>query len=83
LDLCFVLVVVLVGVVVGLLLVAGLLVEPPDLPPHPATAKVLARTARSVSMAVSGVLFMGRAPSVVRGLGRSPYQAFPASIAVG
>jgi hypothetical protein len=73
LDLCFVLV---VGDVVGLLLVVGFAVEPLDLPPHPATATVLARTARIVSMAVSGVLFMGRAPMVVRGLGRSPYQAF-------
>jgi EmrB/QacA subfamily drug resistance transporter len=76
--LCFVLV---DGVVVGLLLVAGLAVEPPDLLPQPATATVLASTARSVSMAVSGVLFMGRAPMVVGGLGRSPYQAFTVSIA--
>jgi hypothetical protein len=34
------------------------------LPPHPATATVVARTARSVSMAVSGVFLMGRAPFV-------------------
>ena len=51
------------------------------LPPHPATATVLARTASSVSMAVSGVLFIGRAPIVARGLGGSPYQAFAAPIA--
>jgi hypothetical protein len=35
-----------------------------DLPPHPATTTVLARMATSVSMAFSGVLFMGRAPIV-------------------
>jgi hypothetical protein len=34
------------------------------LPPHPATATVVASTARSVSMAVSGVFLMGRAPIV-------------------
>jgi EmrB/QacA subfamily drug resistance transporter len=67
---------VVVGVVVGLLLVPGFAVEPPDFPPHAATATVLARTARIVSMAVSGVLFMGRAPMFVGGLGRSPYQPF-------
>ena len=43
--------------------------------PHPATATVLASTARAVSMAVSGVLLMGRAPIVARGLGGPPYQA--------
>ena len=43
-----------------------------DLPPHPATAKVLARTAASVRMAVSGVLFMGRAPVVLAGSGAHP-----------
>jgi hypothetical protein len=71
--------------VVGVL-VAGALVdfeeELPPLLPHPATAKVVARTARSVSMAVSGVRFMGRAPIVARWLGRSPYQAFLPPIAV-
>ncbi len=41
-----------------------------------------ARAATSVSMAVSGVLLIGRAPIVARGLGRSPYQAFAAPIAV-
>jgi uncharacterized membrane protein len=80
LDLCFVLVV--VGVVVGLLLVAGCAVELVDLPPQPATAKLLASTARSVSMAASGVLLIGQAPIVDGGLGRSPYQAFLAPIAV-
>jgi hypothetical protein len=34
------------------------------LPPHPATATVGARTARIVSMAVSGLFLMGRAPIV-------------------
>jgi hypothetical protein len=48
-------------------------VELPPLPPHPATATVAASVATSVSMAVSGVLFMGRAP-VVEGLGGPPYQ---------
>jgi hypothetical protein len=47
-----------------------------DLPPHPAIAKVAATAAESVSMAVSGVLFMGRAPFLCTGLGRPPYQAF-------
>ncbi|HEY2282752.1 MAG TPA: MFS transporter [Solirubrobacteraceae bacterium] len=76
--------VVLVGVLVaGVLLVAGVAVELPDLPPQPATAKVLARTAASVRIAVSGVLLMGRAPVVVCGLGRSPYQPPAAPIAVG
>jgi hypothetical protein len=42
--------------------------ELPDFPPHPATTKVVARTASSVSMAVSGVLLMRGAPIVVRGL---------------
>jgi hypothetical protein len=71
-----------VVVVVGVLLVAGLAEE--ELPaslPHPATATVLARVAASVSMAVSGVLFMGRAPIVARGLGGSPYQPFAVPIA--
>jgi EmrB/QacA subfamily drug resistance transporter len=54
-----------------------------DFPPQPATARVLARTATSVSMAVSGVLFMGRAPVFTRGLGGPPYQASRAPIAVG
>jgi NADH:ubiquinone oxidoreductase subunit 6 (subunit J) len=79
LDLC--LCVVVVGaVVVGLVVVVGLLVvvgaeeELPPLLPHPATATVLARMAAVVSMAVSGVLLMGRAPNLARGFGCSPYQ---------
>jgi hypothetical protein len=52
-----------------------LLVEEELLPPQPAIAKLEARTARSVSMAVSGVLFMvGRAPFRTRLLGRPAYQ---------
>ena len=79
-------VVLVVGVLVaGVLLVVGVAVELPDLPPQPATARVLARTAASVRIAVSGVLFirMGRAPVVVCGLGRSPYQSPATPIAVG
>lgn len=72
-----------VVVVVVDVLVVCVAVEPPPLPPHPATATLLAKTARSVSMAASGVLFVGRAPGVIRGLGRPPYQASAASIAVG
>jgi EmrB/QacA subfamily drug resistance transporter len=71
-----------VVVVVGVALVVGFAVdELPALPPQPATAKVLARAATSVSMAVSGVLLMGRAPIVARGLGGSPYQPFATPIA--
>jgi EmrB/QacA subfamily drug resistance transporter len=67
-----------VVVVVGLLVV-DLVLEFPLLPPHPATAKLLARTAAAASMAASGVLLIGRAPVVigVRRCGRPPYQAFP------
>ncbi len=72
-----------VVLVAGAPLVAGVAVEPPDLPPQPATARVLARTAASVRIAVSGVLLMGRAPVVVCGLGRSPYQSPATPIAVG
>jgi hypothetical protein len=73
LDLCFVGVLV-VGVVevVGVLLVVGVDDELLPLPPHPATAKVLASTATSVRMAVSGVFLMGRAPIVAGGLRSSP-----------
>jgi hypothetical protein len=71
-------VVVVVGVVVGVALVVAVDDELPPLPPHPATARVLARTATSVRMAVSGVLLIGRAPIVARWLGRSHYQAFAA-----
>jgi hypothetical protein len=72
---------------VVVVVVAGLLVVdfdeelPPLPPPHPATATVAVRVATSVSMAVSGVLLMGRTPIVARWLGRSPYQAFAAPIA--
>ena len=52
------------------------------LPPHAASTRVAARAATIVSMAVSGVLLMGRAPNVMQGFGRSPYQAFTAPIAV-
>jgi hypothetical protein len=69
-----------VEVLVGVVLPPGVAVLVEDeeelLLPHPATATVLASTARAVSMAVSGVLFIGRTPIVARGLGRSPYQAF-------
>jgi len=45
------------------------------LPPQPAIGRLRARTARSVSMPVSGVLFMvGRSLLVSRFLGRPPYQ---------
>ncbi len=56
--------------------------ELPDLPPQPATAKVLARTARSVSIAVSDVSFMGRAPIVSGGLHGAAYQGQNTPIAV-
>jgi EmrB/QacA subfamily drug resistance transporter len=69
-------VVVLVGVVLVVGVVLDFVVEEELLLPHPATAIVLASTARAVSMAVSGVLLMGRAPIVARGLGRAAYQAF-------
>jgi hypothetical protein len=82
---CLCVVVVVAGVVELGLLVVGVEDEPELLPPHPATATVTASVATSVSMAVSGVLLIGRAPVVidVRGFGRSPYQAFPAATAAG
>jgi hypothetical protein len=61
--------------VVVVVLVVDFVEELPPLPPHPATATVLASTASSVSIAVSGVLLMGRAPILARCLRRSPYQA--------
>jgi hypothetical protein len=80
LDLCLCVVVVgvvVVGVVVvGVLLVAGVEEELAPLPPHPATAAVAASAAAAVSMAVSGVLLMGRDPIVARGHEGSPYQPF-------
>jgi hypothetical protein len=64
-------VVVAPGVVV--LVVAGVDVdvEELDFPPQADNARLLASTAASVSMAVSGVLFMGRAPFLT-GVGRPP-----------
>jgi hypothetical protein len=65
-------------VVVAGLLVVDFVVELVLLPPHPASAKVAASVATSVSMAVSGVLLMGRAPVVidVRGFGAHPTRRF-------
>jgi len=64
-------VVVVLGVVV---FVSGddVVVEELDFPPQAPSATLLASTAASVSMAVSGVLFMGRAPFLARGLGAHP-----------
>jgi hypothetical protein len=74
-------------VVVGVVLLVGVLLfaveEEELLLPHPATASVLASTATAVSMAVSGVLLMGRAPIVARRLGGPPYQALAMGIAAG
>jgi EmrB/QacA subfamily drug resistance transporter len=70
-----------VVLVVGAGLVAGLVVELPDFPPQPATAPVLATARTSVRIAVSGFLLMGRAPVLVRGRGRSPYQPSATAIA--
>jgi hypothetical protein len=74
---------VLVVVVAGVLGVDEVVEEPPLLPPHPAIATVAAAVAASVSMAVSDVLLIGRAPFIVACflLGRSPYQAFSAQSA--
>jgi hypothetical protein len=66
------LVVVVPGVVVVVPAGVEVVVEEPDLPPQADRATLLARTAASVSMAVSGVLFMGRAPFIARDLGRPP-----------
>jgi hypothetical protein len=77
---------VVVGVVVaGVLLVVGvaLVVDEDELPPHPTTAVVLARTATVVSMGISDVLLMGRAPDLARGFGCSPYQSLAMPFAVG
>jgi hypothetical protein len=61
-------VVVVLGVVLVLVL-AGVEVEfeELDLPPHAESAKLLASTAASVSMAASGVFFMGRASFLTGG----------------
>jgi hypothetical protein len=69
-------VVVVVGVVLDVGVALDFVEEDELLEPHPATATVLASTAKAVSMAVSGVLLMGRAPIVAAGLGRAAYQAF-------
>jgi EmrB/QacA subfamily drug resistance transporter len=74
LDLCLCVVGVVVVLAGALLVVVAAVEEPPDLPPHPATAMVVTKVAASVRIAVSGVLFMGRAPVVTRGLDGSPYQ---------
>jgi EmrB/QacA subfamily drug resistance transporter len=65
--------------VVGVLVCVA--VELVLLPPHPATATPLVRSARLVSMAVSEDFLIGRAPIVAEGLGRSPYQASAGPIA--
>jgi hypothetical protein len=74
-------------VLVGVVLLVGVAldeeVEDDELLPHPATAIVLASTAKAVRMAVSGVLLMGRAPIVARVLGGPPYQGPATRIAVG
>ncbi len=49
------------------------------LPPHPATAKVAARTASSVSMAASDVSFIGPPLLVAHEVRRPPYQALTRS----
>jgi hypothetical protein len=63
--LCFFVVVVGVALLVGVELVVAV-DDVEELLPHPATATVLASMANAVSMAVSGVLLMGRAPIVAR-----------------
>jgi hypothetical protein len=76
LDLCLWVVVVLVGVVLDVVVLeVDVVFEEEELLPHAATATVHARRASSVSMAVSGVLLMGRAPVVDPRLGGPPYQA--------
>jgi hypothetical protein len=64
-------VVVAPGVVVPVVAGVDVEVEELDFPPQAASTRLLARTAASVSMAVSGVLFMGRAPFLT-GSGRPP-----------
>jgi len=73
-------VVVLVGVVLDVGVGVDVVFDEEELLPHAATATVHARRASSVSMAVSGVLLMGRAPVVDPRLGGPPYQA-PATLA--
>jgi hypothetical protein len=77
--LCFLVLFVEVGVVEDGVVAAGAEVDFEEEllpPPHPATARVLASTASSVSIADSDVRFIGRAPIVSRVLGRPPYQGF-------
>lgn len=74
-DLCLCVVVVLVGVVLDAGVDVDVVFDEEELLPHAATATVHARRASSVSMAVSGVLLMGRAPVVDPRLGGPPYQA--------
>jgi len=68
--------------VVVVVLVVGVVEELPPLLPHPVSAAEAARAVTSVSMAVRGVLLMGRAPIIARWLGCSPYQAFAAVMSV-
>lgn len=58
---------------VGAVVVAGVEVdvEEPELLPHAASAMLAASTAAIVSMAVSGVLFMGRTSVPAREPGRT------------
>jgi hypothetical protein len=74
-----------VVVVAGVVLVGVAVEEPPDLPPHPATARVVARAATNVKIVVSDVLFMGRVAILARGFRPRPglpYQPLMASITV-
>jgi hypothetical protein len=64
-------VVVVPGVVVPVVAGVDVVVVVLDFPPHADSARLLASTAASVSMAVSGVLFMGGAPFLT-GVGRPP-----------
>jgi hypothetical protein len=61
-------VVVVVVVVVGLLVVCVAEEELVPLPPHPATAPLLARIASVVSMAFRGVFLIGRLQSQLFGV---------------
>jgi EmrB/QacA subfamily drug resistance transporter len=80
--LCLCVVVVLVGVVLVPGVALDFVVDEELLEPHAASARLLASTASSVSMAVSGVLCMARAPVFDRGLGGPPYQPPSLPIAV-
>jgi hypothetical protein len=65
-------VVVLVGVVLVVGVALDFVAEELLLLPHDASASVLAATASAVSMAVSGVLRIARAPVFTRRLGGPP-----------